>query len=103
MAIQLVTEEVIFRMAREAKRHTGAPYLCMAGGVALNCVANGKLRRAGVFDDLWIQPAAGDAGGGPWERPFRPTISTLPRTAGWIRERSGWKDPFWARILHLKR
>jgi carbamoyltransferase len=63
MAIQQVTEEVIFRMAREAKRLTGASYLCLAGGVALNCVANGKLLKAGVFDDLWIQPAAGDAGG----------------------------------------
>jgi len=41
---------------------TGAKYLCMAGGVALNCVANGKIREAGIFDDLWIQPAAGDGG-----------------------------------------
>jgi carbamoyltransferase len=63
MAIQLVTEEMILRMAREAKRLTGAPFLCLAGGVALNCVANGKLWKARIFDDLWIQPAAGDAGG----------------------------------------
>ena len=63
MAVQLVTEDVIFRMARVARRLTGARYLCLAGGVALNCVANGKLRKAEIFDDLWIQPAAGDAGG----------------------------------------
>jgi carbamoyltransferase len=62
-SIQDVTEEIVLKMARHAKKTTGAKYLCMAGGVALNCVANGKLREAGIFDDLWIQPAAGDAGG----------------------------------------
>jgi carbamoyltransferase len=62
-SIQDVTEEIVLKMARHAKETTGAKYLCMAGGVALNCVANGKLREAGIFDDLWIQPAAGDAGG----------------------------------------
>ncbi len=63
LAIQRVTEEVVIGMAREAKRLTGAGNICLAGGVALNCVANGKLLRSGLFDDLWIQPAAGDAGG----------------------------------------
>jgi carbamoyltransferase len=62
-SIQLVTEEVVLALAREARRLTGKRYLCLAGGVALNCVANGVLLRAGIFDDLWIQPAAGDAGG----------------------------------------
>src|SRR5436853_7443106 len=62
-SIQAVTDEVMLRMARHLRRTTGQRYLCMAGGVALNCVANGKLLRAGIFDDLWIQPAAGDAGG----------------------------------------
>ncbi|MEO8055608.1 MAG: carbamoyltransferase [Acidobacteriota bacterium] len=62
-SIQDVTEEIVLKMARHAKKATGAKYLCMAGGVALNCVANGKLREAAIFDDLWIQPAAGDAGG----------------------------------------
>jgi carbamoyltransferase len=62
-SIQDVTEEIVLKMARHAKRTTGARYLCMAGGVALNCVANGKLLEAGIFDDIWIQPAAGDAGG----------------------------------------
>jgi len=63
LAIQEVTEEVVLRLAKTAKELTGARYLVMAGGVALNCVANGKLLRAGVFDDIWIHPAAGDAGG----------------------------------------
>lgn len=60
---QVVTEEIILRMARRLKKETGMKCLCLAGGVALNCVANGLLLREGVFDDLWIQPAAGDAGG----------------------------------------
>jgi len=62
-AIQLVTEEVVFKMAEEAKRLTGSENLCMAGGVALNCVANGKLLRKNIFKNIFIQPAAGDAGG----------------------------------------
>ena len=62
-SIQAVTEEVMLKMARFARAVTGKRYLCLAGGVALNCVANGKIARAGIFDDLWIQPAAGDAGG----------------------------------------
>jgi len=63
LAIQRVTEEAVIKMGREAKRLTGADYLCMAGGVALNCVANGKIQKAGIFKDIFIQPAAGDAGG----------------------------------------
>ena len=63
MAIQNVTEEIVLRMAAEAKRLTGAENLCLAGGVALNCVANGKLLRSGIFKEIWLQPAAGDAGG----------------------------------------
>ncbi len=62
-SIQRVTEQLVLRLARAAARRTGASDLCMAGGVALNCVANGKLLREGVFERLWIQPAAGDAGG----------------------------------------
>ncbi len=62
-AIQKVTEEIVLKMANEAKRLTGADYLCMAGGVALNCVANGKLLRTGIFKDIFVQPASGDAGG----------------------------------------
>jgi carbamoyltransferase len=62
-SIQDVTEEVMLRLARTLYRDTGADYLCMAGGVALNCVANGRLLREGPFKGVWIQPAAGDAGG----------------------------------------
>ena len=63
LAIQQVTEEVVLRMADTARELTGAEYLTMAGGVALNCVANGKLLRRNTFKDIYIQPAAGDAGG----------------------------------------
>lgn len=62
-SIQKVTEEIILRLAKSIRRETGERNLCLAGGVALNCVANGFLLREGVFDDLWIQPASGDAGG----------------------------------------
>jgi len=63
LAIQEITEEVVILMAHEAKRLTGSKSCVLAGGVALNCVANGKLKDAGIFDDIFIQPAAGDAGG----------------------------------------
>jgi carbamoyltransferase len=62
-SIQQVTEEVVSRIAGFAREQTGKRHLCLAGGVALNCVANGKLLRQGLFDEIWIQPAAGDAGG----------------------------------------
>ena len=62
-SIQAVIEEIVLRLANTLQRETGANYLCLAGGVALNCSANGKLTRTGIFDKLWIQPAAGDAGG----------------------------------------
>ncbi len=60
---QWITTEAMLRLARTAKRLTGHRNLCLAGGVALNCVANGAIHRAGIFDDLYVQPAAGDAGG----------------------------------------
>ena len=62
-SIQVVTEEVVLRLARTLQKETGAENLCLAGGVALNCVANGRLVREGPFRNVWIQPAAGDAGG----------------------------------------
>lgn len=62
-SVQDVTEEVMLRMAKHIKKETGMKYLSLAGGVALNCVANGKILRENIFDDIWIQPAAGDAGG----------------------------------------
>ncbi len=62
-SIQVVTEELVLAMARHVQSVTGMRHLCLAGGVALNCVANGRLLREGPFESLWIQPAAGDAGG----------------------------------------
>ena len=62
-SIQVVTEEVVLRLAKTLHAETGAKQLCLAGGVALNCVANGRIEREGPFQSIWIQPAAGDAGG----------------------------------------
>jgi len=62
-SVQAVTEEIVLRLARSVKKDTGAKNICLAGGVALNCVANGKLLRENLFDGIWVQPAAGDAGG----------------------------------------
>ncbi|MCH9671418.1 MAG: hypothetical protein K0U93_08220, partial [Gammaproteobacteria bacterium] len=62
-SVQAVTEEVVRRLAKTVREETGERHLCLAGGVALNCVSNGKVLREGIFDSIWIQPAAGDAGG----------------------------------------
>jgi carbamoyltransferase len=62
-SVQAVTEEAVLRMARHVHAETGEPNLCLAGGVALNCVANGRLLREGPFEHVWVQPASGDAGG----------------------------------------
>jgi carbamoyltransferase len=62
-SIQLITEDVVLRLAKTLGRETSEKNLCMAGGVALNCTANGKLANSGIFENIWIQPAAGDAGG----------------------------------------
>lgn len=62
-SIQIVTEEAMLGLTRRARELTGSPNLCMAGGVALNCVGNGRIVREKIFDNIWIQPAAGDAGG----------------------------------------
>ncbi len=80
-SVQAATEEVVLRMTRALAREYDCPNLCMAGGVALNCVANGKILRDGAFKDIWIQPAAGDAGGalgaalGAWHSEMK-----MPRT-----------------------
>ncbi|CAA7621834.1 carbamoyltransferase [Magnetospirillum sp. UT-4] len=62
-SVQAVTEHVVLKLARSIRKETGAKNLCLAGGVALNCVANGKVLKEGIFENIWIQPAAGDAGG----------------------------------------
>ena len=84
-SIQAVTEEVMLRLARHARELTGQKNLCLAGGVALNCVANGRILREKIFDRLWIQPAAGDAGGAlgaalaAWHSPQENDQSTGPK------------------------
>ena len=90
-SIQAVTEEIVLRLATTVHNETGAEYLCLAGGVALNCVSNGRVLREGPYRDIWIQPAAGDAGGAlgaalvTWhhylDRP-RSTDGTSDRMAG---------------------
>jgi carbamoyltransferase len=94
-SIQEITEEVMLRMASHAHRVTGQKKLCMAGGVALNCVGNGRLLREGPFEDIWIQPAAGDAGGAVgialalWHR-YLGKPRTSPETLGtWRRGIAG--------------
>jgi len=87
-SIQVVTEEIVLRMARTARALTGLDNLCLAGGVALNCVANGRLLRDGPFKNIWIQPAAGDAGGAlgaalmVWH-----VVQNQPRTADGVHDR----------------
>ena len=101
-SIQDVTEEVMLRLARTLHRETGTEYLCLAGGVALNCVGNGKVLREGPFRSLWIQPAAGDAGGAvgvalsAWHRlEGSPAPRTAPVTACAVA--------FWARRTRTRR
>ncbi len=83
-SVQVVCEEIMLRMARTAHRETGLPNLCLAGGVALNCVGNGRLLREGPFAQIWIQPAAGDAGGAigaaqlAWHRHLRKPRRVTP-------------------------
>jgi carbamoyltransferase len=87
-SVQDVCEEVMLRMARTAHRETGLSRLCLAGGVALNCVANGRILREGPFEELWIQPAAGDAGGALgvaqliWHRQLRRPRTVSPGRDG---------------------
>jgi len=90
-SVQEITEEVMLKMARFARRETGMRDLCLAGGVALNCVGNGRLLREKIFDQIWIQPAAGDAGGalgvalGLWHRYLdKPRVSP-ESTGAWER------------------
>jgi len=93
-SVQAVTEEVVLRMARDAHRRTGMRNLCMAGGVALNCVANGRIVREGPFDELWVQPAAGDAGSALGAALFvHNAVLGNPRT--WHMEHAYW-GPAWS-------
>lgn len=86
-SIQAVTEEIMLKMARHVHHETGMKKLCLAGGVALNCVANGRILREGPFEDIWIQPAAGDAGGA-----LGAAMSVWHRYLGKERPENGGKD-----------
>jgi carbamoyltransferase len=94
-SIQVITEEVILKMAKYARRETQMKYLCLAGGVALNCVANGRVLREVPFEEIWIQPAAGDAGGSLgialaiWHRYLDQPRQSAERTGTWKPARSG--------------
>lgn len=101
-SVQAVTEEIVLKMARHAKELTGARHLCLAGGVALNCVANGALQRAGLFEDLFVQPAAGDAGGAVgaalavWHRRMGGPRSSPERLGTWKSPAAGGGLPPYA-------
>lgn len=99
-SIQEVCEEVMLRMARTVHRETGLRRLCLAGGVALNCVGNGRILREGPFEELWIQPASGDAGGAigvaqlAWHRHFgRPRTVRAPDAMGGAYLGPSFTDP----------
>jgi len=96
-SVQDITEEVMLKMARYARQRTGLRDLCLAGGVALNCVGNGRILRERIFDEIWIQPAAGDAGGAVgvalnvWHRHLdQPRVS--PETLGTWQRPSEWSQ-----------
>lgn len=99
-SVQDVTEEVMLRMARTIRRETGMKNLCLAGGVALNCVGNGKVLREGPFENIWIQPAAGDAGGAvgaalfTWHQVLGNARAAQERTD---RMRGSYLGPAWDR------
>lgn len=86
-SLQVITEEVMLKMAKHIHKVTGMKNLCLAGGVALNCVANGRILREGPFKDIWIQPAAGDAGGA-----LGAALSTWYEYLGNARGATGGKD-----------
>ena len=95
-SVQEITEEVMLKVARFVKRETGLPHLCLAGGVALNCVANGRILREGPFEEVWIQPAAGDAGGALgvalaiWHRYLEHPRQSAERLGTWVAARA-WR------------
>src|SRR5436305_11691461 len=93
-SIQEVTEDVMLRLSRSLRRETGAENLCLAGGVALNCVGNGRILREGPFKGLWIQPSAGDAGGA-----VGTSLTAWHKFNGQPRSTSGSKDAMQGSLL----
>ena len=98
-SVQDVTEEAMIKMARHARQQTGLPNLCLAGGVALNCVGNGRILREGIADEMWIQPAAGDAGGALgvamniWHRFLGQPRVSAERAGTWVPRRASAARP----------
>jgi carbamoyltransferase len=101
-SVQEITEEVMLKMAAFARRETGMRDLCLAGGVALNCVGNGRLLREKIFDQIWIQPAAGDAGGAVgialalWHRYLEKPRVSHESTGEWQRSSTNGAPPKYA-------
>ena len=101
-SVQEITEEVMLKMSAFARRETGMRDLCLAGGVALNCVGNGRLLREKIFDQIWIQPAAGDAGGAVgvalalWHRYLEKPRVSAESTGAWQRSSSNGGPPKYA-------
>jgi carbamoyltransferase len=101
-SVQEITEEVMLKMASFARRETGMRDLCLAGGVALNCVGNGRLLREKIFDQIWIQPAAGDAGGAVgialalWHRYLEKPRVSAESTGAWQRSSPNGAPPKYA-------
>jgi carbamoyltransferase len=101
-SVQEITEEVMLKMSAFARRETGMRDLCLAGGVALNCVGNGRLLREKIFDQIWIQPAAGDAGGAVgialalWHRYLEKPRVSAESTGAWQRSSSNGEPPKYA-------
>src|SRR4029079_2994435 len=93
-SIQKVTEEVMLRLTRSLAREHGVDNLCLAGGVALNCVANGKILRDGAFKNVWVQPAAGDAGGA-----VGAALAVWPQFLGNERRADGGRDMMQGALL----
>ena len=95
-SVQDITEEAMLKLARFAHAETGMKYLTLAGGVALNCVANGRLLREGPFEEIWIQPAAGDAGGAVgvalalWHRYLGKPRQSAERAGEWVPNKA-WR------------
>ena len=87
LAIQTVTEDIVLLMAKEAKKLTNADNICLAGGVALNCVVNGKLQEAGIFKNVFITPPSGDAGGALGAALGRLAHSFFQATRNWKTEK----------------
>jgi carbamoyltransferase len=92
-SIQAVVEEIVLRMARYAHRRTGLPRLCMAGGVALNSVANGRVLREAPFEELYVQPAAGDSGGALGAALWG-YHAVLGRPRGFVMEHAAWGQEY---------